>query len=397
MLLWVYHGVMLKDFIVIQENVVKVTAKQMAEVIVKADGAKSNTPLYTVLAVLAFEILVSIFIIISMPKLIGSRIKGIIKVAQILAQGRLDKAIDTNSKDEFKPLLQEMEVMRNTWHQNISQIHEVSQNIQNAVNHISSASDTMKETATENQNRSLTVAAASDEMVSTTADIAKNCENASVTANTSTQVTNEGIAKVQNTINALDIQVQKSKEDAVLVQNLAEQAQKIGAIVNTIDDIASQTNLLALNAAIEAARAGEAGKGFAVVADEVRALASRTSTSTQEITRMVQQVQTESKTADEAMQASVQVMDNISSHTVELTEILNEVTQKVGEVGSQITQIATAAEEQNTATSEISANMRNITDSSEGLANDITQVTSDILSTEQEISKLTAIVKQFTI
>lgn len=369
----------------------------MAEVIVKADGAKSNTPLYTVLAVLAFEILVSIFIIISMPKLIGSRIKGIIKVAQILAQGRLDKAIDTNSKDEFKPLLQEMEVMRNTWHQNISQIHEVSQNIQNAVNHISSASDTMKETATENQNRSLTVAAASDEMVSTTADIAKNCENASVTANTSTQVTNEGIAKVQNTINALDIQVQKSKEDAVLVQNLAEQAQKIGAIVNTIDDIASQTNLLALNAAIEAARAGEAGKGFAVVADEVRALASRTSTSTQEITRMVQQVQTESKTADEAMQASVQVMDNISSHTVELTEILNEVTQKVGEVGSQITQIATAAEEQNTATSEISSNMRNITDSSEGLANDITQVTSDILSTEQEISKLTAIVKQFTI
>jgi methyl-accepting chemotaxis protein len=234
-------------------------------------------------------------------------------------------------------------------------------------------------------------------MVSTTGDIAKNCEHATVTAADSARSTTVGISRVEETMSKLNQQVEKSKKDALLVQQLAETAQKIGAITLAIEDIASQTNLLALNAAIEAARAGEAGKGFAVVADEVRALSSRTSKSTQEITKMVMQVQSDAKVANDAMQQSVEVMDQISLETGQMHSVLNEVTEKVQEVNDQISQIATAAEQQTTATSEISTNMKGITDGSYRLAEQVELVDKNILATNSEVENLLKIVSQFEI
>ena len=205
-------------------------------------------------------------------------------------------------------------------------------------------------------------------MVSNTSDIDKNCESAADNANQSNNSTNEGVKKVKMTIEGIQSQVVKSKQDADNVQALVEQAQKIGTIVQTIDDIASQTNLLALNAAIEAARAGEAGKGFAVVADEVRALASRTSSSTQEITKMVSEIQSNANTANESMQSSVQNMDALAIETTTIEGLLHNITEQVMTVNAQISQIATAAEEQTTATSEISHNMQDITAATQSLS-----------------------------
>ncbi|MBR1612317.1 MAG: hypothetical protein IJ671_02060 [Succinivibrio sp.] len=277
----------------------------------------------------------------------------------------------------------------------ISSIVDVSGQVGRVIEELHLASDKINETAMDNQNRALTVAAASDEMVSTTSDIAKNCENASTIAEESSRSTEEGVSRVQEVIDKIGSQVIKSKEDALLVQSLAEQAQKIGAIVNTIDDIASQTNLLALNAAIEAARAGEAGKGFAVVADEVRALASRTSSSTQEITKMVSQIQTEAKKADDAMHLSVKVMDVLASDSGEIEHILSSLTERVNEVSGQITQIATAAEQQTVATSEISSNMKNITDGSRELAESIQSINSNIKESNDQVVLMLDMVSHF--
>ncbi len=392
-----YTTKMLKDFIIIQENVVKVNGYQIAVSKDRVKGITSNTPLVIAVCLALFSILVAVAIILTMPKAISDIIGQAVQYAKVLASGKLNHEIVCHRHDEFKPLLEALEKMRTSWHNSISQIQDVTHNVHSTMSDIEASSTEIRQTAEENQSHSLTVAAASDEMVSTTADIAKNCEQASVSSNESSQITSSGIHRVQETIDKLDKQVERSKQDAQLVKNLAEQAQKIGTIVQTIDDIASQTNLLALNAAIEAARAGEAGKGFAVVADEVRALASRTSSSTQEITRMVSQVQNDANVADEAMQTSVKVMDGISTETAQLHTILSEVTDKVTEVNAQITQIATAAEQQTTATSEISSNMKSITDGSKNLAQELQIVNGSISSTHEEISRLSEIVNRFEI
>lgn len=392
-----YTSQMLTDFIVIQENVVKVNGYQIAVSTDQVKGITSNTPLVIAVCLTLFSIFVAVAIICTMPKAISDIIGQSVGFASTLASGKLNQEIKNRRHDEFSPLLDALEKMRKSWQGNISQIQDVTRNIKSTMQEIDASSAEIRQTAEQNQSHSLTVAAASDEMVSTTADIAKNCEQASISSNESSQITTTGIHRVQDTIDKLDTQVEKSKQDAQLVKNLAEQAQKIGTIVQTIDDIASQTNLLALNAAIEAARAGEAGKGFAVVADEVRALASRTSASTQEITRMVSRVQTDANVADEAMQASVKVMDGISAETGQLHSILSEVTDKVTEVNAQITQIATAAEEQTTATSEISSNMKNITDGSKNLAQELQVVNESISNTHGEIGRLSEIVHMFEI
>ena len=392
-----YTTKMLTDFIIIQENVVKVNGYQIAVSKDHVKGITSNTPLVIAVCLTLFSIFVAVAIICTMPKAISDIIGQSVGFASTLASGKLNQEIKNRRHDEFSPLLDALEKMRKSWQGSISQIQDVTRDIKSTMQEIDASSSEIRQTAEQNQSHSLTVAAASDEMVSTTADIAKNCEQASISSNESSQITTTGIHRVQDTIDKLDTQVEKSKHDAQLVKNLADQAQKIGTIVQTIDDIASQTNLLALNAAIEAARAGEAGKGFAVVADEVRALASRTSASTQEITRMVSQVQTDANVADEAMQASVKVMDGISAETGQLHSILSEVTDKVTEVNAQITQIATAAEEQTTATSEISSNMKNITDGSKNLAQELQVVNESISNTHGEIGRLSEIVHMFEI
>ena len=197
-------------------------------------------------------------------------------------------------------------------------------------------------------------------MVSTTSDIAKNCEAAAMTSNQSQDIIREGVDQVEFVINDIRAQADKTKKDAELIAALLEQSNRIGTIVQTIEDIASQTNLLALNAAIEAARAGEAGKGFAVVADEVRALASRSSASTQEITKMVSQIQTDANNANDSMVQSSTEMENLAQKAAGVTAILNDIIDHVGNVNSQIGQIATAAQQQTTATAEISNNMQGV-------------------------------------
>jgi methyl-accepting chemotaxis protein len=155
---------------------------------------------------------------------------------------------------------------------------------------------------------------------------------------------------------------EKVQHSAKTVENLGLRSDQIGEIIGTIEDIADQTNLLALNAAIEAARAGEQGRGFAVVADEVRALAERTTRATKEIGEMIKTIQKETKDAVTAMEQGVHQVATGTMEAAKSGDALRDILSQINNVSMQVNQIATAAEEQTATTNGISSSMIQITE-----------------------------------
>jgi methyl-accepting chemotaxis protein len=208
-----------------------------------------------------------------------------------------------------------------------------------------------------------TVATASEEMAATSTDIASNCHSAADSSAIASRTANSGAAIIRNTMQNMDAIAVKVRHSATVVEQLGTRSEQIGNIVGTIEDIADQTNLLALNAAIEAARAGEQGRGFAVVADEVRALAERTTRATREIGEMIKAVQNETKKAVEVMNQGVTDVAKGADEAVKSGAAITEILNQIDQVTTQINQIATAAEEQTATTQEITNNIQQIADS----------------------------------
>jgi methyl-accepting chemotaxis protein len=191
-----------------------------------------------------------------------------------------------------------------------------------------------------------TMAGAVNEMVQTSADIATNCSRAADSSDRASRSAENGKKVVQETVAGMEQIAQRVKETAQAVEQLGVRGDQIGEIVGTIEDIADQTNLLALNAAIEAARAGEQGRGFAVVADEVRALAERTTKATREIGEMIRSIQSETRDAVSAMEEGVREVERGTSEAARSGLALQEILDQISSVSEQVNQIAIAAEEQ---------------------------------------------------
>ena len=205
------------------------------------------------------------------------------------------------------------------------------------------------------------MATAGEEMAATSGDIAHNCQMAADGARLVSDEAMKGSSIIQASIQVMGHISERVSATAATVDTLGQRSDQIGQIIGTIEDIADQTNLLALNAAIEAARAGEQGRGFAVVADEVRALAERTTKATREIGEMIKAIQSGTKGAVEEIKESVAEVEKGTENSVRSGEALEEIIQKVTEVTMQINCIVTAAEEQTATTGEISQNIQRVT------------------------------------
>jgi methyl-accepting chemotaxis protein len=228
------------------------------------------------------------------------------------------------------------------------------------------------------------VATAVQEMTATAQDVARNATQAAQAASHADQAASQGMQIVRDTSNSIGVLALEIGKAVDVVQTLAKDSENINAILTAIRGIAEQTNLLALNAAIEAARAGEQGRGFAVVADEVRNLAQKTQKATEEIQTMIQQLQQGTRDVVRVMEDSQNRTDESVQHAAKAAEALETITQAVSVINDMNTQIASAAEEQSAVADDINRNVINIGQ----VANEVAGGADESSSASADLTKL---------
>ena len=244
----------------------------------------------------------------------------------------------------------------------VSQTSTISESIASSSTQLHVTSERIASGAEQVACQTQTVATASVEMSATSNDIAQNCHAAARSSRQASSAAESGAQVVAQTVEVMNRIAERVNATSRTVESLGARSDQIGAIVGTIEDIADQTNLLALNAAIEAARAGEQGRGFAVVADEVRALAERTTKATREISEMIKAIQSETKGAVSAMEEGVREVQQGTEEAAKSGSALQEILDQINTVSLQVNQIATAAEEQTATISEITCNISQISE-----------------------------------
>lgn len=328
----------------------------------------------TIIITISILIIVLAFVFSNILSIsIGKRTQDISNISSKVADGDLTVEIDKSNiaDDEIGSLTTSFTTMVEHLKQIISNIVDHSETISNAAYNLRATNETLSESTSEILSQTLTVSAASEEMAATSKEIALNCNAAASSSEQTRNTTLDSIDAVRNTVAKIREHSQKTQEDAKIIEKLGEETKQIDAIIATIQDIASQTNLLALNAAIEAARAGEHGRGFAVVSDEVRALANRTAQSTQEINTMIKAVQDEVSVASTSIGQTVEQMEVIAAETEELEHSLDTIINQVQDVNTQITQIAAATEEQTRTSENMSQNLQKVADLTKEVSNNI--------------------------
>lgn len=313
----------------------------------------------TSLGILLFAAVLMIFY--GIIRSISTRLSQAVSVANTIASGDLSLDVQTGSEDETGQLLQAMKIMACNLRNIINQLSGTSSQVAAAASQLYATAERTATNAEEIAGQATTVATAGEEMSATSGDIAQNCQMAAEGAQRAAQSAQNGGEVVEKTVAVMGQIASRVHESAMTVKNLGARSDQIGAIIGTIEDIADQTNLLALNAAIEAARAGEQGRGFAVVADEVRALAERTTRATREIGEMIKAIQSETGDAVTAMEQGVHQVEAGTIEASRSGDALREILGQINDVAMQVSQIATAAEEQTATTGEIASNMQQIT------------------------------------
>lgn len=313
------------------------------------------------------------------------------KVLTVMANGDFTQKISGDYKGYYAEMKNNINNLAISLDSALGEVAESAALVMTSANEISSSSEQMAAGAQEQTAQAAEVASSVDEMTKTIMENTKNASFAADTAKESGAKAKEGGTVVSDTISGMmriATVVQKSSDT---VGELGKNSDQIGEIIQVIDDIADQTNLLALNAAIEAARAGEQGRGFAVVADEVRKLAERTTKATKEIANMIVQIQKDTKNAVESMEEGTQEVNKGKELASKAGTVLEDLIQGASKVVDIAVQVAAASEEQSVSAEQISRNIEaiaNVTEQSATGTQQIAHSSEDLLSMTEKLQKL---------
>lgn len=313
-----------------------------------------------------------------------------------IAVGDLTGAsVATASGDEFGQLANALEQMKQQLADSLAQISQGSEQVNQAVHTMTAVAEETNTGAARQRMEIEQVSTATTEMADTVQEVARSTQSAADAASSAATEVSTGDSVVSDTIASINTLAQQVTRASEVITSLEQDSDNIGTVLDVIRGIAEQTNLLALNAAIEAARAGEQGRGFAVVADEVRTLAQRTQQSTQEIQEMIESLQAGARQAVQVMESGREQVTTSVQHAEKAGQSLGTIRTAVDTIHDMNSQIAAAAEEQSAVATEINRNVGNISELIEQTAVGAQQATNVSNSLEQLSTELQQIVSGF--
>ena len=315
-----------------------------------------------VVAVIVIVAVTSIGIAMLLTTSITVPISEAVALAETVAGGDLTRTVSVTGADEAARLSSALLKMQQSLRDALSHIANSSTQLASAAEELNSVTEDASRGIQRQNDEIQQAATAITEMSSAVDEVAHTASSTSEASAESARVTHEGRRQVENTVSSIHRMNEQIATTSELVQNLASQSQQIGTVLDVIRAIAEQTNLLALNAAIEAARAGEAGRGFAVVADEVRALAHRTQLSTREIEQIITQIRTETGNAVDAMHQSTMTAEEALKVSTAAGQALATISDQINRISDSNLVVASAAEQQAKVARDIDRNIVNISD-----------------------------------
>jgi methyl-accepting chemotaxis protein len=285
-----------------------------------------------------------------------------------IAGGDLSIRITCQREDEFGQLLEAMRTMNDDLRELVGKIAGTADEVVTTVTQVQAASEQTDRHASDQRSGLEQLATALNQMTATANEVAQNISQLAASADQSLATADEGEHLVKQSAQGIEALASRIREGGDTVRDLQVKSERIGVVLEVIKNIAEQTNLLALNAAIEAARAGEAGRGFAVVADEVRTLAARTQDSTSEIEEIIGGVQSGVSRAVGVMEQSVEQAVQVSAQAATINHALETIHTQVSNISDLSAQVATAAEQQRATTEDMNRNIHGISELADATA-----------------------------
>ncbi|CAI8970609.1 Methyl-accepting chemotaxis protein PcaY [Pseudomonas sp. IT-P253] len=360
-------------------------------------GEHYSNAITGIIAVAVLAAMMTVLLAWLLTRSIVTPLNRALQAAETIAGGNLTKAIEIDGKDEPARLLGALSTMQANLRRTIEQIAGSATQLGAAAEELSTVTAEASRGLQQQNNEIEQAATAVNEMTAAVEEVARNAVSTSEASNQSTQAAREGRDRVVETVDAIQTMTHDVQNTSVMIEGLAAQGRDIGKVLDVIRAIAEQTNLLALNAAIEAARAGEAGRGFAVVADEVRALAHRTAQSTQEIEKMVAGIQNGTGEAVSSMQQSNQRTQSTLEMARAAGVALEQITQSIHLINERNLVIASASEEQAQVSREVDRNLVNIRDLASQSAAGANQTSAATHELSRLAVDLNALVSRFVI